>query len=98
MKHSASPICVARIKRCEKHNLKTEAKEAEVAQQKELTKQLAADSSDSPSGASGLTGGADGESDNTTYIALGVVGLMMLIGVGFVLLKKKPAVALAPIK
>ena len=90
-KHPASPICVGRIKKCEKHNAKLDSLRGEASQAKGIADTLKTDAQETASktASASATTGADGGDNTMTYIAIGGVALLALGGLAFFLLRKK---------
>lgn len=87
-KHPASPICVGRIKKCEKHNVKIDTMRGEAAQSKGIAQTLQTDAAETASKTASSTGG-DAPDNTMTYVAIGGIAILALGGLAFFLLRKK---------
>ncbi len=94
-KHPASPICIGRIKQCEKHNAKVESLRGEAAQAKGIAATLQTDAEETAANtaASSSTAAAGGGDNMMTYLAIGGVAILALGGLAVFLLRKKATVA-----
>ena len=91
-RHSASPICIGRIKRCEKHNAKLDNLRGEAAQASGLAKTLNTDA-DETAAETAKASSATGSDNTMTYVAVGGVIFVVLAGAAFMLLGKKGGAA-----